>query len=154
MAENQCGAEVTPDELRAIRDAATPGPWSWNEARPSRSGASASTSRTPAAPLIPARWRLGTREWLQVGPDRPTPTRTIADLDRGREADAALIALAPDLASLLADAIEALEAMTELAAVAHNGDPWYAEHEGLDANAIFQERQDFLAHFQALGDKS
>jgi len=131
---------VTPDELRAIRDAATPGPWSWNEARPSRSGASASTSRTPAAPLIPARWRLGTREWLQVGPDRPTPTRTIADLDRGREADAALIALAPDLASLLADAMEALE----------RADSYLFNTPLEGALDRWGEVRDVLARFQAL----
>lgn len=33
----------------------------------------------------------------------------------------------------------ALLSMRELAAVADNGDPWYAEHEGLDAAAIFAE---------------
>jgi hypothetical protein len=40
---------------------------------------------------------------------------------------------------------EALVAMRELAAVAHNGDPWYAEHEGVDAAAIFEQAKQALA---------
>ena len=105
---------MTPDELRAIRDAATPGPWSWNEAR------------------------FGTREWLQVGP--PVPSSAIADLSLGHEADAALIALAPELASLLADAIEALE----------RADSYLFNTPLEGALDRWGEVRDVLARFQAL----
>ena len=125
---------MTPDELRALRDAATPGPW-----------------QIHSEGAYYDEWS-GDAFW--IGKDGKILGERKAWASALTAEDAALIALAPDLASLLADAMEALEAMTELAAVAHNGDPWYAEHEGLDASAIFQERRDFLAHFQALGDKS
>lgn len=44
-----------------------------------------------------------------------------------------------------ADALKAaLTAMRELASVSYDGDPWYAEHEGLDAAAIFAQAAEAL----------
>lgn len=70
---------MTPDELRALRDAATPGPWSAQDFPYGRE-----------------------RHWYCDGPE-------VIDHDGGLgEADARLIALAPTLATLVADMAEAL----------------------------------------------
>jgi hypothetical protein len=42
----------------------------------------------------------------------------------------------------------ALRSMRVLAGVAHNGDPWYAENEGLDACAIFKQAREALGEEQ------
>ncbi len=34
---------------------------------------------------------------------------------------------------------DALRAMRQLAGISTEGDPWYAEHEGIDADAIFKQ---------------
>lgn len=39
----------------------------------------------------------------------------------------------------------ALREVLDLAGVAHNGDPWYAEHEGLDGEAILRRGAEALA---------
>lgn len=38
----------------------------------------------------------------------------------------------------------ALRSMRELAAVAHNGDPWYAENEGIEVGPIFEQAREAL----------
>lgn len=38
----------------------------------------------------------------------------------------------------------ALEAVFEVAAVANEGDPWYCEHEGIDAEAAFKLAREAL----------
>jgi hypothetical protein len=44
---------------------------------------------------------------------------------------------------------EAARPLCDLAGVAHNGDPWYAEHEGLDGDEILRHAGDALAALDA-----
>lgn len=61
-----------------------------------------------------------------------------------RERDAAR-GLSEGITLRYIDKLEAaLRSMRELAAVAHNGDPWYAENEGMDASAIFKQAREAL----------
>ena len=80
---------MTPDELRAIRDAATPGPW-----------------QVHSEGAYYDEWS-GDAFW--IGKDGKILGERKAWASALTAEDAALIALAPDLASLLADAMEALE---------------------------------------------
>ena len=45
----------------------------------------------------------------------------------------------------LGRAVEALKEVLDLAAVAHYGDPWYAEHEGIDAESVLAKGRAVLA---------
>ena len=79
---------MTPDELRALKDAATPGPWAW------------------------AYDNALVGDFHEAGGDEPAWSLVAAIHDNGpvRGGDARLIASSPMLAEELANAMEALEA--------------------------------------------
>lgn len=45
---------------------------------------------------------------------------------------------------LIIELVEALQDTRRLAAVSHEGDPWYASNEGIDAEAIFERARTAL----------
>ena len=81
--------------------------------------------------------------------------RTIETVRNHRDADNCW----PQWANIFADEIErlwaerdelrtALEAMRTLAIIADQGDPWYAEHEGLNAAAIYAQARAALGELR------
>ena len=73
-----------------------------------------------------------------------------AGWDRFGEANDWLSGHGPDLVRLCAELGEALKAIGEVAFVAHEGDPWYAEHEGIDAEIAFAKYRAALAKLAEL----
>ena len=81
----------------------------------------------------------------------PEELRALADaIDAAPAGTIVPLELGSSLARLCAELAEALKAIGEVAFVAHEGDPWYAEHEGIDAEIAFAKYRAVLAKLAEL----